>query len=1011
MANLYVIRMKDGKTSSPISADEVKARIRRGEIKEDDDLSLFPNLFALTAKEYPEFQDEFKEDDEKTVFYDSNKKPQSVHDERTRVLDRNEFEKDEKTNVTNVNGLKQKTSAPIEEEKEVIAQPTVVAQKSAVEAPVEPAPEEKKEKKPLLQQLKSQFLELRQKLYGKGRDTPVRIVDEFSDDDDDTSRRNTLVFERPKELLTKEEPLPEKKKKTLFGLSVPKKSFLIMVLLVIIAYENFFDDDDHAKAKPEIVMIPVRPQLPSGGAEKVDPEASAKIYGKGLKPYMEDTVQGYRKSVDVFQIALRYDPENVKALAMLASSYLNLIDSSNKDENTFSVINKLIDLSRLKKLDLVETLIAEVEFLAASHRYDAAIQRLIEYSKVTGKFDPVLYYYLGWLYSMKEEYANASKYLNLIPASALPMPKLYYLRGYLLEENKEYDEAASEYKRALAINPKHARSILGLIRLGEKKGELKNSLRLIEFLSANPSYQSPKEYIETLVYRSKIALLYQHADEAIASLERAIHIDPKNESLRLEYYTLLSGTAKDSKYKNLAQMYAYVLNSDRSLKEGKTHEAIAVLLQAQDAFPKSPVPFEKMGDVFYRTGEFERAQTNYKKALEIDPKQGEVAIKLIDSLIHNKEWEEAHKFLAKYRNHPKIKSSIDRLAGDLSFHQGNYPGALTFYKKAMARDSIDTEVYSSYANALQELGQCKDAQFFYSLAQRLDPFNYGSIIGSARCILKSEGIVPAVSRIQDELAKLPKARADLLAGIAQIYSEAHEDEKALQFTDQAKSVDPDFPDSYKIEGEVWLRTLSKKDAKKKALEALKSYSDRKPSDPWGYIQRFTIFLGDSNFESATEELNRVAEVSPRYPELHYLRSQMYSKMGRQKDALSELDEELKQNPRMVKALIEQGNILLRANNQDDALKSFNKAMEVDPLNPDAKVGAGYIAYLKHQYPSAIALYQSALSMDKGNPEIYKKLGLAYRDSGDSGKAATAFQSYLDLNPEAPDHAEYEQYKR
>jgi tetratricopeptide (TPR) repeat protein len=675
------------------------------------------------------------------------------------------------------------------------------------------------------------------------------------------------------------------------------------------------------------------------------------------------------------------------------------------------VINKLIELSRLKQLDLVETLMAEVEFLAASRRYDAGIQRLIEYSKVSGKFDPVLYYYLGWLYSQKGEYANAMKYLNLIPASALPMPRLYYLRGYLHEENKEFDEATSEYKRALAINPKHAKSILGLVRIAEKKGELKQVVRYVEFLVGNPSFQSPREYIKALIYRSKLALLFKQPDEAVLSLERAIRIDPKNEDLRLEYYSLLSTSDKTSKYKSLAQMYALVLDGERNLKAGKIHEATAVLLQAQDTFQKSTVPFEKMGDLFAQTGEYERAQSNYKRALEINPKAGDIAIKLIDALVHNHEWDEAQKYLAKYRSHPSLKSSVDRLAGDLAYSQGNYQQAVQFYRKSMARDSIDTEVYSAYANALRELDQCKDAQFFYSIAQRLDPFNYAAILGAARCLLKTDNVDTAVSRIQDELARLPKARADLLDGIAEIYYSAHENDKALQFTQQAKDIDPDYPESYKIEGGIYLKEmLTKKEAKKKALDAFKAYSDRKPSDPYGYIQRFEIFLKDSNFEAGAEELNRVFEVSPRYPELHYRRAQMYSRMGRTKDALSELEEELKINPRLVKALVEQGNIMSRAGNLDVAMKSFVKAMEINPQDASAKLGAGYVNYMKRQFPSAIALYLSALALDRGNPEIYKKLGLVYKEAGENAKAAQAFQSYLDLNPDAPDRSEYEQFK-
>jgi tetratricopeptide (TPR) repeat protein len=959
MANLYVIRHRDGKSSTPMLEDEVKKRIHRGEIKEADELSLYPNQFALKVSEYPEFEEEFKDVD-KTLIYESDKKPETVHEEKTSVIER-----------------------PITLES---TKPGIVPVKD------EPSPIVIEQSAP----------------------TPVP-VDQFADTQN--QKQETVVFERPKELTRREEAIPRNTRKGLlqgkFKLNVPKKSFLIMVMLFLVGYEMFVEDEDASKkSRPDVVMVPVRPQLPSGGANKVDPEVSVKIYGEGLKPYLEDTVQGYRRAVDIFQMSLRYDPQNVKALAMLASSYLNLIDSSNKDENTFSVINKLIELSRLKQLDLVETLMAEVEFLSASRRYDAAIQRLIDYSKVSGKFDPVLYYYLGWLYSQKGECGNAMKYLNLIPASALPMPRLYYLRGSLHEENKEYDEGVAEYKRALNINPKHAKSILGLVRIAEKKGELKQVVRFVEFLVSNPSYQSPKEYISALIYRSKLALLFQQPDEAVASLERAIRIDPKNEDLRLEYYTLLSSADKSSKFKALAQMYALVLDGERNLKAGKVHEATSVLLQAQDIFPKSTVPFEKMGDLFYQTGEYERAQSNYKKALEIDPKAGEIAVKLIDSLVHNHEWDDAQKYLAKYRSHPSLKSSVDRLAGDLAYNQGNYTQAVQFYRKSMARDSIDTEVYSAYANALRELDQCKDAQFFYSIAQRLDPFNYNAILGAARCLLKTDNLNTAVGRIQEELSRLPKARADLLDGIAEIYTLANENEKALQFTQQAKEVDPDYPETYKIEGQIYLKqSLTKKENKKKALEAFKGYSDRKPSDPYGYLQRFEIFLKDSNFEAGTEELNRVFEVSPRYPELHYRRAQMYSRMGRTKDALSELEQELKINPRLVKALVEQGNILSHAGDIDGAMKSFVKAMQLNPQDASAKLGAGYVNYLKRQFPSAIALYLSALVLDRGNPEIYKRLGIVYKDAGENAKAAQAFQSYLDLSPDAPDRSEYEQFKR
>lgn len=821
------------------------------------------------------------------------------------------------------------------------------------------------------------------------------------------SDQKTQNIERPPELLSKD-PLRAKSKSGL-----PKKSFLLLAVLAILTYEYAFEDDEEEvtrTARQKVVLVPVRPALPPTTLDPPNPQRSEKFYAEALRHYMQDTDIGYREAAAVFRRALVANSGNVKALAMLASTYLNLLESSNKDENTYSVINKLIQLSRMKDLSLVETLIAEVEFLASHRRYDAAIQKLTEHSKVTGKLDPALYYYLAWLFSQKGENARAMNYLNQIPASALRIPRLYYLRGYLHEENKEYEEAIGEYSRALKLSRKHARSMLGLVRIAEKTGNLKNRKSEILYLVAHSSLQSPKEYVSALIYRSKLALAEKQPKEALFSLENALSIEPRNEKLRLEYYTLLSSLGQEAKYQKLAQMYALVLDAERNIREGNLYEAKAVLIKAQDTFPKSPVPYEKMGDLFYQSGEFLRAQYNYKKGSELANDPGELAVKLIDSYIRNQEWEEAEKQLARYKEHPKLKSSVDRLSGDLAYHRADYKRAVEFYRKAMSRDTIDTEVYSSYANLMREADQCSDAQFFYSLAQRLDPLSQTAILGSAKCLLKTDGVEAAVARIQEELMRLPKARADLVASISEIYYLANDDEKALKFADQAKALDSDYPESYRVEGNVFLRQmLTRKEAKAKALDALKGYSDRKIADPMGYLERFEIFLKDSDFEKAQAELERVFDVSPRYPQLHYKRSLMYGRMGRIKDALSELDAEIKISPRYDPAWVERGAVQLRLNNLDEALKSYNQAMELNPKNAQAKIGAGYANYLKRQYPTALALLQAALALDRGNPEIYKKMGLAYRDSGDPIRASQAFRSYLDLAPDASDRAEYEQY--
>jgi tetratricopeptide (TPR) repeat protein len=797
--------------------------------------------------------------------------------------------------------------------------------------------------------------------------------------------------------------------------ALPKKKFLLLLVLFIAVYQQMQEEQDESeKAKNPVIMQPIKPKLPTLSTEgKPDPIKSEKIYREGLKPYYQDTVSGYRKATDFFHLALKYDPQNVTALSMLASSYLNLIESSNQDEKTFSVINKLIELSKVKQAETVETLVAELEFQMVSRRYDSAFQRLTEYAKINSSVDARIFYYLGMLLHLRGDNAGAIQNLNMIPISNFPVPKLFYLIGKIYEENGQYDEALAEYKRALKINKHHAKSIQGYIRIMEIKGALKSKeiITFVKFLQANPSLQSPHEYVESLIFYSKVALLYKNEELAIQSLSQAIRLDPENGSLKLEYYSLLSKSQNKSKYGKLAKMYSLILEGERFAKEGKIHEAVAMFIQAKDSFPKSSVPVEKMGDLFFQLGEFPKALNNYRNAVKLDPKARHLAVKIIKSAIESQDWEEAQKLLAKFRSEPSLKSSIDRLAGDLAAKQGFDQQAIAFYLKAMTRDSIDTQVYSAYADILRKNDRCKDAQFFYSVAQKFDPDNLNAILGASKCFLKTDGLKIAVSRLQEELTRRPKVKADLLSAIAEIYLIGGNEELALNFTEQAIDSDPTYPESYRIKAMVYLNQMAvQKESKRLALKTLGEYADRKPTDTFSYLKRFDIYLKDSDFQHAEEELNRIFEISPRFPDLHFKRAIMYSKMGKIKDALVELDEELKIFPKSIRALDERGNILVKLNQLDEAMKSYVRSMELEPKNPDSKMGAGYVNYLKRRFDSAIALYQSALALDKGNPEIHKKLGQAYRDSGDPQNAGKYFRNYLDLAPDAPDRKDYDQYR-
>ena len=166
-----------------------------------------------------------------------------------------------------------------------------------------------------------------------------------------------------------------------------------------------------------------------------------KLYREAMRSYVADNVLGYRMAADQLRKSASLDGENGRALAMLASSYLNLIDSSNKDENYFSVISKLIDLTRAKQQDLPEAVIADVEFYLSANKPEAAQGRIVEYTKAHQTLQVELYYYLALAFYNRGTYRNAERYLQEIPDNHIFSPKIYYLRGQIAEKLSDNEAA------------------------------------------------------------------------------------------------------------------------------------------------------------------------------------------------------------------------------------------------------------------------------------------------------------------------------------------------------------------------------------------------------------------------------------------------------------------------------------------------------------------------------------------------------------------------------------------
>ncbi|MCC7442203.1 MAG: tetratricopeptide repeat protein [Bdellovibrionales bacterium] len=694
---------------------------------------------------------------------------------------------------------------------------------------------------------------------------------------------------------------------------------------------------------------------------------------------------------------------------------MNLIDSSNKDEKYFATISKLIELSRAKDVDLPETVIADVEFFTTVNKPEAAQNRIVEYTKTHPNFGFEMFYYLSYAFYRRGDFASAARYGGQIPDNKAFSPKVFHLKGEVFLALGSQREALGEFEKAVKMSPAHVRSRLAIARILSKEGRLRDASAHLDFILEKPALSSPLPLAEAFYLRGLLNELHQKNAEAMADMEKAVKLNPENHDYLLELYTLRAKAGEtDPRYREKARMYYFLGEGERKLKAGNHEQALVDFLQARDADLEAPLPLEKIGDMFLQLNNMIDALMNYRKAAEKAPEDIRVWSKYIQTLIQSYELKEANEAMKRFKSVPGARSSIDKLFGDLYAKQAMHPEAQIHYRKAMARDSIDPSVYVAYATSLRESGACQDAPFYYALGLRLDPLNMDAIVGTAKCIAQTDSIQRAITMLQDELQKLGGARAELVAAVAELRMQAGDWDLAEDSVSAAMAMNPKYAFPWLLQATIYRNKEGlDKEAIPKALIAYKSYIERNPSDPKGYLERYKLFMKLGQFDKASDELAEIFKYYPKYPGIHFFKGNLYSLMGNTQAALQEFEQELSSHPESVEALIALGKEKLKAEGDKDAanaaLELFTKAMQINPISPEAKQQAGWASYYLKNYTGAIALLQAAAAGDAGNPVIYKRMGIVYRAMGDGASAGEAFRKYVQLAPDAPDRAEFERF--
>ncbi len=947
----YTIRKNNGEEQGPLDAADVVSQIKNKTIHSNDEIKNSDSTHWEKIGLHPDFKHHFIENEDKTIVRGITKEPK-----------KSEFD-DDKTVIreNDKNSTLQVTKMPHKRETIFVGENN--------------------------EQWKGDGYT--SEIVVEGKNLRGKSIDEGISEISNVSNEKTEMFE------------VQKKKENLFN-KLPKKKKLLLTGLIIALVYLLLDSDEGSNKNKKIEF---NIELPIAEVAKSDSSKSNKLQSLGIKEYWLDTPNGYKKASSLFLKASNLDSNNLPALCFLVSSYINVFDSVEKNEKYFGTINRLMEMIRAKNIDLVDLVIADTEFYLMLGNPDAAIQRIIEFSK-NHSFGAELYFYIALSYYQKGDYDNSFRYLSHIQEKEWLTPRIPYLYGLLLLKMNKTEEARRALITALKINSTHIHSRVELMELDLRLGKHENAKKYADFIIENATQATKDERARAYFARAKLYTLAKNDDSAVKEIETALKLRPEDPDYKLEYYFLKSKTLGDSKEaQKKAKMYDYVAKGDLDIKSENVKGAIANYLTARQADDTDPLPLVKLSEAYEITGDMKGARTSMDKAVKLLPSKSENYPRLIHLMIRSYEFEEAKKIIERYKTFDVPQAQLDLLYAEYYYRSKNYIRALGYMKRSVSSSGAGIHAYLLYAEYLFETNQFSDASFNYGMAFRFDPYNVTAVIGIAKSIAQLESTQKGAEYLASKIQMFPiKHRAKLLNGLAELFYLKGNYAEALKANDEAITASPGLPINFKTKAEIYLAL----DKRKESLDAYITYNNLAPQDPQASIQLYHYFMKLGNYSKAKESIEKLILQYPKYPGAYYLLGVMFQKSGNLKSAIQAALKEVKNNPEYILGHTLVASIYYDNRNYDEALFNINKALEGNPNNVEALILAGSINRALRAYAAAESQLNRARSLDSGNPEVYKGLGLVFLENGKTGQAKAYFKAYLDRAPDAP-AAEREKY--
>jgi len=518
--------------------------------------------------------------------------------------------------------------------------------------------------------------------------------------------------------------------------------------------------------------------------------------------------------------------------------------------------------------------------------------------------------------------------------------------------------------------------------------------------------------VELQILRARALAAQGLTDEATAALAETLDQAPESSAAWIALAEVLEKAGDSQAAESTLRRAAQAL-PDRAAVQAAWSQALRRLGRPSEAVP----PMERaaalepdkahwaltLGELHQSLGNFEKALTQFKLAVERRPRDLNARIRFASALEQAGKLDEAARLVADVplTIPPAAAGACGQILVRRALDQSDAEAAergLRFLEQALELSPADRLAAFWRGRALELIGRPADALQAYracteAATEAENDFRLPALVGLARSALALGDVSLARATLETAREGHPQS-AELLTALAQTLLADRQPESAVQAAEQASLLDPSSQPALRALRQAALET-GREDL---ALRALQRLVSLRPGDSQAWLDLAGSALRSADSLLARTALARAFQSGRRIPGILRQAASVYLRMDSPKRAQRTLRRAVAldaQDAALVRLLAQTSEL---AGDGETAVQAWLTAAALEPGHAEAFVRAARALEALSRWNAACDVWQKAVELQPDNPALMAGLGNAYKGAGLVRQTLDTYAQAVALDP-------------